>query len=685
VHTVADETLLDFGNCPEVIVEPTGGLKLEPTEIRAEECATKPAAWMGICAGNLIIQGGGEITASHPLEDRPSRMLNAGTIYIGLTRVAKAVGTTAGDLIIEPGGKLTSERHGRGNGRSGIIAVEAQGEINVMASTDGAVRGLISTGADSSALFAFGKGCGRSEITLLAEGNGAPLDSAGRSQAIVIAGTVESAKQHGEPGDENFLGGVITLIGGVKVDKGFPTPFDPHLTDPHTYNFRTSLPVNKPNPPDDQATVRITETGLINVNALDHGGGEVRIDSCYVFNHGVIQVGGDPHDGSVLGRETVLPTLVEIIAHEDIAVMPVDLDHASWDVTIGPGKTVKGGIRADLRQGWRQHVGQGLTDPALRTGEGCNFVLQDTQPQKNEPNQSAGRGGADVCLIAGRSILVDSMESTEFAVRARTGSFSGASSSNQTGGTILALTTRAGGEITLENKALTTNGVKSNANGGLVVVQSTKNVTVTDPPPDAIDPDDSDNPNNAECYGNINANGGGKATNKGGSIWLEATNGAITDATGKLCAVPGGSIHKRECVVNTGDNPQSDPAEVDLNPACGDPQLVRILPLLLPCVECSCIDDVSLSGVTVTISGHSLDAVKQVAFAPNCAPDEDTDPCVMNAPFPRQEETVIELELPSCVESGDHAIVGDPGVDNILGTDNDVSPSISCSRATYPF
>jgi hypothetical protein len=361
--------------------------------------------------------------------------------------------------------------------------------------------------------------------------------------------------------------------------------------------------------------------------------------------------------------------------------MPVDLDHASWDVTIGPGKTVKGGIRADLRQGWRQHVGQGLTDPALRTGEGCNFVLQDTQPQKNEPNQSAGRGGADVCLIAGRSILVDSMESTEFAVRARTGSFSGASSSNQTGGTILALTTRAGGEITLENKALTTNGVKSNANGGLVVVQSTKNVTVTDPPPDAIDPDDPDNPNNAECYGNINANGGGKATNKGGSIHLEATKGEIKMDDGKLCAVgePDGVIKKREGIVNAGNNPTSMPPEEDLPPN-PDPQLVRILPLLLPCVECSCIDDVSVDDSTMTISGHKLDVVKQVAFAPNCAPDEDTDPCVVNAPFPRQEETVIELEVPDCFTSGDRVIVGDPGVDNILGTfEDDVSPSISCS------
>lgn len=664
---VDDESVLDFDQ-KDVWITAGGKLILTPKLVGTAEpgktplsCPAKPAVWMAIKARNLTIHDGGEITGSYPGPDIPNGLLNAGTIAIELS----------GNLTIEAGGKLTSDRHERGNGRSGIIGVEVDGQIDVQANSDGVKRGEITENSNSSGLFAFNKDCGRPQITLLAKG-----DDVDTHEALRIAGTVEIAElRDNEPGEgpaEDFIGGVVTMVAGV--ENAFPLSFTP------AQHFRMSLPVNRPNPPDDQVIAHITETGLINVNALDHGGGEVHIIACYVYDNGLIQVGGDAHSGTVQGRETFLPTLVEIVAHEEIWIMP-DVNHPTW-VIPGIGSDVRGGIRADLREGFRQHIGQGITNPTSGLGEGCAFTLQ-TPPRKNGAVRTTGRGGADVCLVAGRLIEVDSKESTQHAVRARTGSFKGLSSSGQTGGTILAMTTREGGNIRLQHGAFSTNGVNSNADGGLVVVQATDNLTVTlAPPPPANDPDDPTNPNNAICYGNINTNGGGKGPNKGGQIWLEATSGEIKAADGKLCAVPNGKIKKREGIVDLTNNPMSNPPEEDLPPMPGDPQLVRNLPLLLPCVECSCIDTVSLDDATVTITGHNLDQVTQVAFAPTCAPD---DQCVVNVPFSQQSQGTIKLPLPGCATTGDHVVVGDPGLDGKLGTSDDASPSISCSRDTFPF
>lgn len=690
---VADESIIDCSTTswPTIEVQSGGKLILPPKQVGTDDlsCPDKPATWMAIIAGDLTILNGGEITGSYPGPGVPGGLLNAGTIAIRLSHVDKTGGgTTGGNLVIEPGGKLTSCRHARGNGRSGVIGVETEGQIDVQAAPDGSSRGEIDSCGSASSVFAFNKGCGRAEITLLAKGDNAPAN-----EAIRIAGLVDMADLHDDENRaEDFLGGVITLIGGVKIAQAttaFPNTFD-LFANPPTHNFRTTLPVTKPNPPDDLTKVLITETGIVNVNALDHGGGEVHILACYVTNNGLIQVGGDIHTDRTEGRETLLPTLIEIIAHEDIKIMPA-VGFEDWLIRglVLPGvPQLRGGIRADLRAGFRRHDGQGLTDPTLQTGTGCSFTPQ-TPFLANGPISSAGKGGADVCLIAGRSIEVDSKLSDQFAVRARTGKLNdNLSSSAQTGGTILAMTTREGNDIELRGHALTTNGVNSNAKGGRVVVQASGDLTVTGPLPNLKDLIyDPSNPNDMACYGHINANGGGKGpAQKGGEIWLEATSGAITAADGKLCALPDGVIKKRECVVNPADNPHSNPPEIDLPPQCDNPQLVRNIPALLPCEGCSCIDDVSLSGSTVTIKGHNLDAVKQVAFAPTCAPDNQ---CVVNVPFEEQNDSTIKVEVPTCAQSGDHVIVGDPnfppGGDGILGTLDDVSPSTSCSRDTYPF
>lgn len=256
---ISDESVLNFtaAGFPIVVITPGGKLRLEPKLVGTVEpgktpisCPAKPATWMAIIADNLTIHDGGEITGSYPGPDIPNGLLNAGTIAIELS----------GNLTIEAGGKLTSDRHERGNGRSGIIGVEVDGQIDVQANSDGEKRGEITENSNSSGLFAFNKDCGRPQITLLAKG-----DDVDTHEALRIAGTVEIAElRDNEPGEgpaEDFIGGVVTMVAGV--ENAFPLSFTP------AQHFRMSLPVKRPNPPDNQAIAHITETGLINVNALE--------------------------------------------------------------------------------------------------------------------------------------------------------------------------------------------------------------------------------------------------------------------------------------------------------------------------------------------------------------------------------------------------------------------------------
>jgi len=616
VTPIADQSTLDFtaAGFPTVNVNGGGKLQLAVQKVGSGglSCPDRPTTFMEIRAGDLTIKNGGHISGDFTTFPVPSGHWNGGSISMRLT----------GDLVIEPGGKWTSDRLGGGNGRGGSLLALVDGIIDVQADPSGTPRGIISSNTTASSRFSFQNRCGLTEITLVATGDGA-------TPTIRNAGTIENVSPPG--GNEGFLGGVISIVaGGTEANLGAPFP-----------GFPSAIPVTGANPPDNNATFLLTETGLINIDAKDSGGGQVYIFACFVNVNGLIQVGGNAHTGIILGREQILPVIVSIVANETLTVLPTlptVPGIADLGVTAPPG-----GIQADLRQGFKQHVGQGLTDASQGLGDGCKFTLQ-TPPNSNGPISGSGKGGADVCLVARDQATINQGQLvSEFAVRTRTGVTSG----SQVGGTSLTLSTEGGIEAT--GRAITCDGVGSNSGGGEVVMQAAEDAVI-----------------NSGAL--VQCNRSGTAT--GGSIDVEAVNGAIVQAGGQLTALAGGSIFLRECVVNAGDNPAANPPATLLAADCGNPNAVKTVPILLPCAGCFCLDRISVRDNVLTIRGQNLSAVERVEFPTDCDPTFAGG--VLKAQFLTVSDTRITLTLPANV-SGKHVVLS-----------NSFGPSSSCSHELLP-
>lgn len=641
---VADGTVLDFNAAGFPTVTVGGTVAVEDRNVSqiGNNCAAKPSPEMTILAGDLTITSTGHINGDTSIID--SKLTNGGAIFIRLTAGAANVGS----LIINPGGRLTSNREGtRGNGRGGNITVLADGQINVQADdVDGDPRGVISSNTQASARAAFDAGCGVTQITLVATGNGVPP-----TEVIRIAGTVENVAP--PPSVERFLGGILTFVAGGE-DADITVPPFPSANPPTNPN----LPPN--NPPDNGARMVVTRTGLINVDAKDAGGGQIYAYACFVTVHGLIQAGGNAHTGSILGRETQIPTIIAITANETIEVRqdPADPVGALWVI---PGvanagvPAPAGGINGTLRAGLKQHLGQGRTDATQGLGAGCEYVY-------GQGTGGSGPGGSDICLIARADVLIDGTDLPVgvSAVRADT------NLPGERGGTVLVDPTGEG-VVDLLSNAISANAPATGSKGGEVVIQSAEDVIVNG------------------SSGGVQVSASGPGTGSGGRIDVEAVEGAITQANGVLSAGPAlGTITLRECVDNAADDPSRIATNLVRNVDCSPPNAVLNPPVLIGCGgACSCIDNVRLRGNVLTIRGSNLSDVGQVELNNSCQPDGS---CVVNkTAFLSQSATTITLTAPACAVAGDHVIIGDPGPDNKLGTLDDVSPSTSCSRDVFPF
>lgn len=616
---VTDGSVLDFvaAGFPTVNVNSGGRLHIEPIRVGTAglSCPAKPSVTMEILVGDLTVNSGGKIDGDYTGANTPSGTVNGGAIYI----------QAENNVIVAPGGSITSDRAKNGNGRGGNITIATGGILDVQADPSGTPRGIISANTQAASRAAFLDNCGLSEITLVATGNGG-------SPAIRIAGTVEIVYPPGSV--EGVVGGIITLLGGGDTSNITVPPFP------------TAAPITRPNPPDNSATVLVTATGLINTDAKDSGGGIIRISACFVTINGLVQAGGNAHTGIILGKEGQgalgLPVIIEVIANENAVVQPLA---ATVPGIADPGVAdPPGGIRADLRLGFKQHVGQGITDASQGLGTGCVFVVQ-SPPNANKSIAASGKGGADVCLTARANLTVDGTAlATEFAVRARTG-FSGGS---QVGGTVLALST-AEDEIDLINKAINVDGVGNGSSGGEVVCQAQEDVVVS---------------------GRVEADRSG-GTAVGGSIDCQAIDGAVTMATGVFSANPSGIITLTECVVNAADDPQAIPGYTSKSASCGTAKLVTAVPSLLPCQGgCFCLEKISVRNGVLTIRGAGLKGVDRVEFHTDCNPTNSGG--VVKANFTSVSDTKITLTLPAPF-SGQHVVLTNP-----------IGPSSSCSQELLP-
>lgn len=643
---VADGAVLDFNAAgfPTVTVGGTVALEDKNVPQLGNNCAAKPSPELTLLAGDMTITSTGHVNGDTSIV--ASRLTNGGAIFLRLTAGVANVGS----LIIEPGGRLTSDRLGtRGNGRGGNITVLVDGQINVQADdVDGDPRGTISSNTQASARAAFDAGCGVAQITLVATGEGAPPTA-----VIRIAGTVENVAP--PPSVERFLGGVLTFVAGGDDDDITVPPF-PSANPP-------TNPNNPPNnPPANGARMVVTRTGLINIDAKDAGGGQIYAYACFVTVHGLIQAGGNAHTGTILGRETQIPTIIAITAHETIEVRQDPADAAiPWLIpgVANPGVSAPpGGINGTLRAGLKQHLGQGLTDAVQGLGTGCVYVF-------GVGTGGSGPGGADICLFARAGITIDGANlpvapTVVYAVRANV------NLPGERGGTVLIDPTNEG-VVELVSNAVSVNAPGTGGRGGQVVIQSADNVTVDG------------------SSGGVQVSASGPPTGSGGRIDVEAVEGAITQTGGQLVASPAlGTIMLRECVDNAADDPTATATTVTRNVDCSPPNAFMNPPVLVGCGgACSCIDSVRLRTGTLTIRGTNLGDVGQVELNNSCAPDGS---CVVNqVAFLTQSATTITLTVPACALAGDHVIVGDPGPDNVLGTADDISPSTSCSRDIFPF
>jgi hypothetical protein len=644
---------------PTVIVNSGGVLRTQDLNINPPlaGCPTEPSPTMTILAGDLTIESGGSVNGD--TQTVGSKLTNGGAIFIQLS----IVGATTGSLVIEPGGELTSNREGGGLGRGGNITVVAEGQINVVGipgcpADDPTCRGIISANAQGNSLAAFNQGCGRTQITLIATGAGFPNDD------LLIDGTVEITFL-----GEAHIGGVITLIGGGDItnlgqNPPFPSP------DPFAGGYPNpgalGNPITFPNPPnaDNSAMVRVSEAGIVRALSKDHGGGEIYIDACFVVIEGLVQAGS--------GREKVLPVLIKIQAHETIII------HAGGQVV------------ADLKEGFRQHNGQLLTDPILGVGRGCEFTPGDPtiQPPANGPAPGTDKGGADICLIARALITIDG---TNFLFAGKDGVFgtkddlfavsAQTSTSQQTGGTVLVLSTGLvdtgqDASVGMLGNAITTNGGNQ---GGVVSIQADDNVQVG---------------------GVVLA----RDNTGGGVIHVQAVTGDITGAPGgKLDAGFGGNIRLISCSpvlgftfsAPPGPATTTPPTAPEFSPGCPPGPGTRVLVFIStnpadhddyvkqPCQApfCFCILTLKITqGQLSSITGKDFKAgnnpvVKRVVVdADNCDLTTGTD---IDPPgFTVDSPTKITLTPPVAVTSGKYIILRNPGADAIFGNADD--PASSC-------
>lgn len=608
VVTVTDGSILDFTggatpgsvNFPNIVVAPGGVIQ---TEDRAEStlpgCPTHPAPQMTILGGDLTIQNGGSINGNtQPVIQPGSKVTHAGDIFIQLS----VVGATGGNLVIEPGGVLESNHPTtQAVGRSGNITVLAEGQIWVQANLpSGTPRGRISSNAQSNVRGAFFQGCGRGEITLVATG----VNAGGI--AILIDGTVEMISP--SPAAEPYVGGIITMIGGGDASSITVPPFPSALTN-----------LNPPNPPDNSARVVIGSTGLVNIDAKDSGGGEVRIFACFVLVKGLILVGGEP--GGPFGREQLLPVIISIMANETIDI-------------IDGGRVV-----GNLREGWKQHIGQGPL---------CAFTPVIPFTNNGPVNtSSANRGGASICLIARADITMDgsTLPAGQFAVDANTI----LTTSGQAGGDISILSI-VEGIISAIGNAVTASDTAAGGKGGMIMVQAAEDIDVT---------------------GLIQALGG--VGSKGGMIDLDAVNGSIGSPTGTLLATAtaNGTIRLFECQAGAA-NPSSTPAAIALpGAACGVLAIFNPVPDKRPCGGgCFCLEQArirTINGVsTLVIRGQSLKGVDRIDYnSASCNPLAGTGITT----FTTQTDTQITVS----------PFVGPFTVNSHVVLSNPAGPSSSCS------
>lgn len=622
--------ILDFSGAgfPTVIVANGGELQLEDKTLDDlngpnATCPTaQQSSIMTILAGDLTIQTGGSINSD--VGDISGTMNNAGAIYINLA----AIGTTLGNLIIEPGGRWSADRfEKKGIGRGGNLTAIVEGQIFVQGLpgpfSDRTKRGVISANTQSASRNVFESGCGRTEITLVALGVSAPA-----SEAIRIDGIVEIASPR--PSFERFLGGIIRLLAGsdasvVGTIPPFPSP-EPVKDDALP---TAGLPAN---PPDNGARVVIGGTGLVNVDAKDAGGGEVRIFGCFILIQGLVQAGGNATSGEIKGRENLLPVIILAVANEALEVRD------------------GGRVFADIRQGYLTHQGQGPL---------CNFT--PVSPAINNGPIGNAKGGADICLIGRREITLDgSALGANFAVSANT--FEGG---GQVGGSVIAMTTQLpppdeAGNITFLANAITASGTGNGGTGGRIRIQA--------------------NQNDIDVNGVVQASG--KQT--GGSIQVESVNGDIIGTLGGVLRVlPIGLVTLRECANIPGNNPPTDPPAIAavLPPSCGTPVLITDFPILLPCTtaQCFCLNRFRVRNNILTIDGEHLTQVRLVEFNAGCNPDAGGDQVA--PPFLSQSDSQIRIDLTGLNFNftNRNVILSNPGPDGIPNTADDLGPSSSCS------
>jgi hypothetical protein len=608
VVTVTDDSVLDFitAGCPNIVIASGGVLQTEDrSEASLPGCPSHPSARMTILGGDLTIKSGGSINGNVPGKVN-GQAVHGGDIFIQLT----ATGPTTGALVIEPGGVLESNHDPvTAKGRAGNITVVADNQIWVQADPSGTPRGRISSNSQADVKSAFSQGCGRGEITLVATGNG-PL--AAGTAAIQIDGTVEMISPGGA---EAFLGGIITMLAGADITN--------ITTDINGRPFPSALPVTPPNPPQNNARVVIGATGLVNIDAKDGGGGEVRIYACFVQIKGLILVGGEP--GGPFGREQFLPVIIAIWANETI------------DISMG------GRVIGNLREGWKQHKGQGPL---------CAFtpvVPLNTNGPIN--TTSANRGGVSICLTARADITIDgsTLAAGQFAVNADTI----LTTSGQAGGDISILST-VEGIISAIGNAVTASDVAAGGRGGMIMTQAAEDIDVT---------------------GLIQAKGG-IGSGRGGMIDMQAVNGSLGQPGGMLMATAlsgvNGTIRTAECAAGPAD-PTSTPAAVALpGAACGVLAIFNPIPNKLPCgADCFCLEQARIRTVggvqTLTIRGQGLKGVDRIDLnAPDCDPLGGTGITV----FTTQTDTQITVSpfAGPLFALGSHVVLSTPA-----------GPSSSCS------
>jgi hypothetical protein len=588
---------------------------------------------MEIRAGDVTIRNGGNINGD--TGNISGAITNGGAIYLKILQT----GATTGSLIIEPGGRLSSDRlTGTGNGRGGNVTALAEGQIWVQADPSGTPRGVISSNTQASSVNAFINNCHLSEVTLVATGTGvAAIPGVAGIPAIRIDGTVQIASP--PPAREPFIGGIITMLGGGDVSN---LASDPPFPSALLNGFLVGLPFPPTLSPQNSATIYVSGTGIVEVSAKDQGGGEIIMYACFIVIEGLVDVGRDPGMPSGGSREARLPTFISMKAHETIEVRPDTMGR-------------NGRVQANVRQGFKTHVGQPTLPGTVVGTLPCDFNPYGRPPDQNREAPGTERGGGDICMDARALISIDGtgLGAGDFAVSATS------RVSSTIGGAVLLIaydaTFTQEGSIELVGNAVNVSSLGNGGGGGMVTALAFQDIDV---------------------QGVVQANGLGQ----GGMIDLEAVNGAVTQPAGQLVAtgaVPG-LISIRECTVNAADNPTSNPAAMLLAADCGNTHLVTAaaIPPERPCgAACFCLQSFRVRAGVLTITGLGLKGVKLVEFNATCATDPGMGNEVALPPSPMdtnftQSDTTITLTLPAGT-AGTHIILSSPA-----------GPSSSCSLGT---